>query len=458
MEVQNISLRDYQEYAIERFFHYSRFDDKLMLVMPTGTGKTTVFSALTQKLIQQNQKVLLGVHRTELVEQIQGRVRGFGIEPGVIAAGFKPKKYAPVQVASIQTLSNREAPPANVIIIDECHHARAESYRRLWDIYPKSIILGVTATPVRTNGDGFDDLFQRMIQIHNVKWYIDRGYLVKPKLYYGGKIDTSSVPLGPNGDYDPVLLAKSLASQKYQTDIFGMYSSYAKGLKTIVFAPTIPESEKIVQMFQAQGYSAAHIDGETPPEERRAHIQSFKKGETLILSNVDLFGEGFDVPDVECVILGRPTKSLALYLQQVGRVLRPAPGKKCGIVLDCVGVVAEHNLPPGVNVEWTLEGKPKVPKGGLGARDGQGKIHEIGEENEIRELDECELIELTEDMQRLFVFKNFLQKTIKAKSDPKEALRQFNTYLELQGEKISDIEFEYCNQLIEEASDLSPAG
>jgi superfamily II DNA or RNA helicase len=192
-----IVLREYQTEGINKIFEAwdpSRLNLKNVLFqMPTGTGKTTVFSQIVLKAHRKNKNVLIVVHRTELVEQIAERLIDFGVSVGIISAGNKPLPEKEVQVATIQTLSRREYPLADIVIIDECHHSKADTYKKLWDIYPDARFLGVTATPVRLNGEGFSDLFDILIPLGKLSYFIENEYLVKIKhLVCGFKSQTQT--------------------------------------------------------------------------------------------------------------------------------------------------------------------------------------------------------------------------------------------------------------------------
>lgn len=424
-----IELRDYQKEHVEAFFDLSMSYQRIMKVMPTGTGKTTVFSQIIQDLDRRNKRVLVGVHRIELVDQIHLRLLKFGVHSGIIAANKKPNKYKKIQVASIMTLSRREAPPADYVVIDECHHATASTYRHIWNLYPNAIILGVTATPVRLNGDGFGDIFDTMFKLYDMKWYIQRGYLVKPRTFAGFKTDVSDLPVN-NFDYDPVAMNQLLLKSRYQTNFLESYQRFADGLKTIVFAPTRESSISLMEVYRSAGYEAEHIDALTPKTERDSKLKKFAQGKIQLLFNVDIVSEGFDVPDTEAVQLTRPTKSLSLYMQQVGRVLRPVPGKDEGIVIDSVGNWSEHQLLPGQDMDWTLDGKPE-------RKDIRNVVFVDRERicSDTKSIEHAELKEITPHLETLIM----LDKLVEMNTDSSGLLNHdmlvnnFKDYIELQG-------------------------
>ena len=323
--MSQVQLRPYQNEGIKKIFE--AWDPKrlnlmsVLFQMPTGTGKTTVFSEIVRKAQVKKKKVLIVVHRTELVEQIADRLTLFQVNAGIISANLKTTPDLDVQVATIQTLSRREKPPADIVIIDECHHSKAATYKKLWDIYPQARFLGVTATPVRINGEGFSELFDILIPLGKLSDFFDNGYLAPIKHLVCSIPDLSKVKQKMR-DYDIKMLRNVMLDNSLMANLVESYQKYISGKKAIVFAVDIEHSKEIIKRYQEANIPAAHLDATTPKAERKEILQKFKNGEYLVLSNVDIVSEGFDVPDCEAVQLARPTKSLVLYLQQVGRCMR----------------------------------------------------------------------------------------------------------------------------------------
>lgn len=310
-----IKLRPYQIQGIRDIFDaWNPATKDLMNVlfqMPTGTGKTTVFSEIVRRARLKNKTILIVVHRKELVEQIVDRLSNFEIEAGIISGQFKPDTEKEVQVATIQSLSNRQYPAADIIIIDECHHAKAATYKKLWEIYPKARFLGVTATPIRMSGEGFSDLFDILVNCGKLSEFVAQGYLVKVRHLVGMTPNLSSIRVKMN-DYAQDELGELMQDTELMADLVESYHKKAEGKKTIVFAVNIEHSRQIVQRYRMEGIPADHIDANTPKKEREEILQRFRDGQIKVLSNVDIVSEGFDVPDCEVVQLARPTKSLPL--------------------------------------------------------------------------------------------------------------------------------------------------
>ena len=280
--------------------------------------------------------------------------------------------YVPIKAVSIQWLSKHydeiEEEPG-MIVIDEAHHALAKTYKGMWDRFPKAKFLGLTATPCRLNGKGFTDLFDVLVQSWSVPEFISKGRLatydfvsIKSDGVTQRLID-SLQKRGADGDYqnkemDMLLNKKPSIERLYQS-----LEEFGKDRKGIVYAINISHAQKITKLYQENGVKAIAIDSKTPATERQQDIEAFKKGDIQVLVNVDIFSEGFDCPDVEFVLLARPTLSLAKYLQMVGRGLRVAKGKKNCVIIDNVGLYRVFGLPSQVwNWNAMFEGKLKVGK------------------------------------------------------------------------------------------------
>lgn len=453
-----IELRDYQVDGIKKIFE--AWDPKksnlknVLFQMPTGTGKTTVFSEIVRKAQIKNKNVLIVVHRTELVEQIAERLKSFGVSVGIISAGNMAEPDKAVQVATIQTLSRRSYPPADIVIIDECHHSKAATYKILWEIYPDARFLGVTATPVRINGEGFDDLFDVLIPLGKLSYFIEKKYLANIKQCVSGTPDVTKVKQKMR-DYDLQMLKNVMMDNSLMANLVDSYKKKALGKKTIVFAVDIEHSKSIADRYSKEGISSAHLDATTPKQERKSILDKFRTGEIMVLCNVDIVSEGFDVPDCEAVQLARPTKSLVLYLQQVGRCMRPSTNKEFGIVLDNAGLWLEHGI-SYVDREWSLQGIEKSKK-----KSGVEKIIGIDEEGRIREIkrvpeaDGLELLELTEELERLLVFESILRNAIQNNHKLISSVYRYSEYLTAKKINYTDVEVDYCyKRLKKEGSDV----
>ena len=286
-----------------------------------------------------------------------------GVKHGIIATNFPENRNNPIQLVSVQTISRRigKYSSPDIIILDEGHHSAAGTWRKLFDNYPKAFFILLTATPERLDGKGLKEFANVMVMGPTVSQLISEGYLSDYKAYApASQIDTSSIKKSM-GDFQKTALAEAADQRKIRGDAVKEYLAKAKGKRAIVFCVNIEHSKHVVQTFQEAGVSAAHIDGTTPGPERDRKLKLFKEGKIDVLSNVELFGEGYDCPAIEAVILLRPTQSLSLHLQQVGRSLRPSDGKRFSIILDHAGNIERHGLPDQPRL-WSLDGKKEREK------------------------------------------------------------------------------------------------
>ncbi|MCO5231747.1 MAG: DEAD/DEAH box helicase [Chitinophagales bacterium] len=451
----NVQLREYQKQGIDEIFESWRTCNSVLFQMPTGTGKTTLFCEIARLFITEinkDKKVLIVTHRKELVEQVFERlVSGYHLTTGIISANYIGIQSAPIQVASIQTLVRREEHQNDIfslVIIDEAHHALANTYKQLWEFYPSSKFLGVTATPIRTNGQGFQDLFEKLIISNQIKWFIENKYLSNIRYYASHTPDLSNVRIIA-GDYDETELGEVMQSNDIMADLVQSYKDFAEGKKVIIFAVNRTHCDKIVEKFNNSGYIARSIDTYTTSEERRKIIEEFRQSKFNILCNVNIFTEGFDCPDVDAVQLARPTKSLTLFLQQVGRCMRPHYNKLFGIILDNAGLWKEHGLPK-MERRWDLKGskeKIAIDKNSI-----VGIINDIfskerniipKESNAIRlvEMDELKDIEYSKTIEYNLIEKKLIDKNHNTMNERiNEITKAINRYNELiENEVISDV-------------------
>lgn len=356
-------LRDYQATLIERARQALREKCKSMvLVLPTGGGKTCISGTIIGNAASRGNTCWFINHRRELIKQSSKTFRMVGIDHGIVSAGFQPLPRAPVQICGIQSLANRLEllPPPDLIVWDECHHVAAGTWAKIFSLYPDAIHIGVTATPCRLDGAGLGDWFSRMIEGPTMQWLIENGFLSKYRLFGAAELALSGLKRS-GGDFAHGQLEALVDKAAIIGDAVEHYQKHCPGARNIVFAASIRHSQHIVDQFNAAGYPAAHLDGSMDPGYRDRILAAFERGDLRVLSNVDLFGEGFDVPAIEAVTLMRPTMSTGLYLQQVGRALRPAPGKTHAVILDHVGNWKRHGLPDEIR-EWNLDPKVKLKR------------------------------------------------------------------------------------------------
>lgn len=361
-------LRPYQQKIVNEAFESLNGDsNSVLLQMPTGTGKTHVFAEIVRKwtrVYEPRKKVLIIAHRVELIEQIISRLIRFGVSGSPIYGGKVQDPNYQVQVAMIQSLKKVERLPSNIslLIIDEAHHSTAKSYKKIINHYRERNenlkIIGLTATPYRLSGDGFSQIFDELITSDQIKDFIRNGFLCKIRHFAASQIDLSEVALGFDRDYLESDLEGIVRNDILLAELVESYLTHAADKKAIVFSLNKAHSKDIVDRYLKSNIPAAYIDSDTDIDERAQLVQKFREGEIKVLCNVNIFTEGFDCPDVEVVQLARPTKSLSLYLQQVGRAMRPSPEKQYGIILDNACLWEEHGLvtqPFTWQLEYDLE-------------------------------------------------------------------------------------------------------
>ncbi len=370
-------LRDYQQEMLQRLSQVWERRRSVMVQMPTGTGKTHVLAAAVKGELCRDEKgcVWVVAHRRELVEQVHVRLDNLRFT----IPDFEDR----ARVVSIQWLARNgydAGGKPTLIVIDEAHHALADTYRELWKRYPEAKMLGMTATPCRLNNRGFGDLFEELLQSWSVKEFINRGVLSGYEYVRADAEDDKEGLLlaklqkrGADGDFQVKEMEQTLNRTESIRRLYESLVRHAGGSKAtikkgIVYAISIAHARAIAEFYSDKGLASVAIDSKTPATERKEKIEAFKAGKIRVLVNVDVFSEGFDCPDVEFVQLARPTLSLAKYLQQVGRGLRKAEGKDGCIIIDNVGLHRFFGMPDRdwdwlALFEGRLCGKAVLPDG-----------------------------------------------------------------------------------------------
>lgn len=352
-------------------------------VMPTGAGKTKTFASMIEELPG---PVMINAHRKELVGQISLAVAEFEIPHNIIAAkgtirncvdrhiAFAKRSFydqrSRVTIASTDTINANAddlsgwASRVHWWVTDECHHVLHDNkWGRALRMFTNARGLGVTATPIRADRKSLHrlqgGLFDEMVVGPAMRTLIERGHLCDYEIFAPpASIRIENLTVGATGDYTQDSVRKEAHASTLVGDVVRHYERFAAGKRTIIFAVDVEQSVDIAKRLCEAGYRAAAVDGKTPENIRDATVEKFSRGSIDILVNVDLFGEGFDVPACECVIFARPTQSFGLYVQQFGRALRPAAGKQFGIIIDAVGNVKFHGLPDAPR-RWSLLGEER---------------------------------------------------------------------------------------------------
>lgn len=340
-----MKLRDYQQDIIKKTqYAFLNGYKKPLIVLPCGAGKTVCFADMSQKHISKNlnNSVWFLVHRQELIDQTKDTFEKFNISSNNIFIGM-------VQTLASQIRRGKVVDKPTLIIFDEAHHATAKTWTSIIDYFEGVPVVGLTATPARLNGEGLGQIFDTLIEGVSADWLIEHNYL-SPYDYYAPKIFNKTFSM-KGSDFDQEEVSEFFG----KTQIYGNVIKYIdRTKKTIIYCPSIKFSKHLESTIPG----VVHFDGSTPKEQRKQIVQDFRDGKINILSNVDLIGEGFDVPDCDTIILLRPTMSLSLYIQQSMRGLRFQPNKRATIY-DLVGNVFRHGLPTN-QFKWTLDGKIKT--------------------------------------------------------------------------------------------------
>lgn len=342
-----MKLRPYQESLVQRVHDtFRRGVKSACIVLPCGGGKSVIVAEIARRTTQKLNRVLFLVHRIELCGQIEQTFRKCGVDMEF------------VQIGMVQTVCRKlkKIPRPSLIITDESHHSKSDSYRKIYDFFPTAYRVGVTATPVRLDGSGLGDIYQTLIEGVSAKWLIENKYL-SPYTYYAPSVADLTGIKTSHGEYDVKSAENALYNRTVFGDVIGHYRRLADGRQAICYCVSVRHSEAMAEEFQSAGISAVHIDGTTPKAERQRIIGDFRNGRIKVLCNVDLISEGFDVPDCSCVILLRPTKSLTLFIQQSMRSMRYKPDKTA-VIIDHVGNYARFGMPDDER-KWSLESRPK---------------------------------------------------------------------------------------------------
>jgi superfamily II DNA or RNA helicase len=407
-----LKLRDYQRETIDSLFDaWSESMKRPAVVLPTGAGKTVVFSHLIQQFrdwwdsggmgngVEQapGKRVIVLVHRDELADQAISKIRAVApdLSVGKVKADDDDVR-ADVMVCSVQTVSrsrrlNRlvwhssidpDSPGAvGLIITDECHHAAARSYQTIYSAFPEALHAGFTATLQRGDDVGLGSTWDDVVYSRSPLWMMKHGYLVQPRAWTEdiGGLDLKGVKTS-SGDYQVGDLGRALEESDLASSLPALHKERAAGRPTVVFTPTVATAHGVAEAFMEFGTTASVVTGETPREDRLRIFEDFRLGRSQVLVNCMVLTEGFDAPWASCAVIARPTRSQPLYVQMVGRVLRPWPGKTDAVILNVAG--AGGKLCTLVDLE-------------------PGAVQEVKEGESLEEAEERELLEEEEQAQQL---------------------------------------------------------
>ncbi|MGX0001685.1 DEAD/DEAH box helicase [Staphylococcus cohnii] len=331
-----IPLRDYQNELIDSIYRsMSKGNKNIMVQSPAGSGKSVTMSEIARRATDKGNRVLFIVHRRELVSQIKGTFIANDVDMELCHVGM-------VQTVANRIKNGKEPIPA-IILVDEAHHSLAKTYTNIFESFPNAYVYGFTATPWRMSNKGFTEIFEDLILGKTVDWLIDNERLAPFKYYSKNLMNDNKLKHKSTGDFSNESISLALEPQIYG-DVIDNYKKFANDKKTIIYTHNVESSKEVAEKFKDNGYNALQVDGKTPKEQRELAMELFREGKVNTLVNAELYGEGVDVPDCECVILLRPTESLTLFIQQTMRAMRYQPNKQA-IIIDHVGNYVRHGLP-----------------------------------------------------------------------------------------------------------------
>lgn len=359
------ALRPYQHDALACIAAAVRAGVRaVLLVLATGSGKTVIAAELIRREVLAGGSALFLAPRRELIEQTSRKLDDVAVDHGVVLAGADARGglEAPVQVASVDTLLARAVrrdrlrlPAFSLVLVDEAHLSVTLTRQRLLALWPDAVRIGLTATPTRKDGRALGLLYETIVEPATTATLTDAGYLVPARYWSWPTPDLRGVRVVA-GDYNLQDLEAVMNRAPLLGDVVQQWCAHAGDRRTVVFATSIPHAVALAEAFRRVGVAAEHVDAGTPADVRAATFARFRSGATQVLTNCFLAAYGFDLPALSCIVLARPTRSLMLYLQMLGRGLRPAPDKRDCVVLDHAGCVHQHGFAADARA-WTLAGR-----------------------------------------------------------------------------------------------------
>lgn len=371
MKPPEIILRPYQERAISEIYEQLVADRRVLVVAPTGSGKTVIAAALIQRTPRWSH-VLWLAHRTELIGQAREHLIHLGLRCGVRCAKYVEHHpdhvdaEARYQIGSVQTIHRRGSLSAtpDLIVFDEAHHSMADSYQDIAKLAPDALMLGLTATPCRMDGRGLGNFYHSMRVVVTSSELYAEGHLRAPLTYVEDEDQVVENLKGAKisaGDFTRASMSRAVDRVDLIGNVVRQALRLAPNVPKVVFAATVPHSRRIAERFRDEGVAAEHLDALSPAVERARVIDALGAGKIEVVTNVDLFCEGWDLPGLGAVSLARPTRSFARLVQMIGRVQRPE-GPTVKIVLDHGANCTRLQHFPGEDIAWALEqGAPSRP-------------------------------------------------------------------------------------------------
>ncbi len=367
--LQKMILREYQDELVNNIkFKISHGNKSICVVSPTGSGKTIVIAAIVKMAIEKGNRIYIGAHRKEIIEQISNALKNFDIPHGIISPNYPEDHSYLAYVFSVQTLIKRleKYPAPALIIIDECHHLVGDNtWAKICKYYLQALILGFTATPIRTNGQGLGieagGFFDSLVLGKTTEWLTEQGYLSPARYFVPPQVVDLAGLRTTAGDYNTSDLEDRLNKSLITGDAISHYLNICPNTPALAFCTTVKHAQAVAAEFDAAGVPSGVLHGKTDKVTRKFLLDSLGNGTIKVLAVVDIVSEGTDIPRVQTAIMLRPTLSLSMFLQMIGRILRPFEGKIFAFIIDHVGNTLRHGFADSPRF-WTLSGTKKSKK------------------------------------------------------------------------------------------------
>lgn len=343
----SFELRDYQLETIDNITDSIKSGHHSIIVQqPPRTGKTVIMSEIARRATAKGNRVLFIVHRKEIVDQAKKTFISNEVDMNLATVGM------------VQTITRRvdKLEEPTIIFIDEAHHALSKTYRRIIDKFPKATKLLFTATPIRLSGEGFTDIADDLIIGKPIEWLIDNNFLAPVDYYAPNQMNAIDLKVKRNGEFDEKSIEEALKPKVYG-NVVATFKKLSSDKQAIAYTYNVASAEKLADQFNQSGITAKAVSGKTPKDERDQIINDYRDGKIQVVTNAELFTEGLDLPNVDTVVMLRPTQSLSLYLQFAMRSMNPRKGKRA-LIIDHVGNIDRFGSPTA-DRDWTLEGTKK---------------------------------------------------------------------------------------------------
>jgi len=363
--VKDLVLRDYQETQNKAIKESALTGHRRIIsCMATGSGKSAMIADLAKSSLDRLKRVIIVLPRRSLVRQLSKSFTEWGINHGIVMSQVGRFTLPRCQIISIDTYMSRMANDrmdlieADFLIIDELQLQWSKQKRAVFEKY--KMVVAFSATPIAPKGESLGEFYDDIVQTITFQELIDQGYLSPLTCYAAPNIDLSNVGIGKDGDWIEKQLGRALDKKDLVGDIFKNWLRITGGTKpTVIFASSQAHAKHLCDEFNSHGYRFEYADCKTSDDDRKRIFDGVESGEILGIANVGIISTGVDIPNLEVVVLARPTRLISVYLQCVGRSTRKSPGKECGIIIDHAGIIERLGLPTD-NFEWSLDGKESV--------------------------------------------------------------------------------------------------